>query len=68
MDGFYSFYRDEYYKYRDTAEGNIGKPGYDEIGLPLAKINDYIEQKIVFLWYAKIYGFKFTIIFYWSIN
>ncbi len=48
MDGFYSFYCDEYYKYRDTAEGNIGKPGYDEIDLPLAEINDYIEQKIVF--------------------
>ncbi|WHQ36917.1 hypothetical protein [Spiroplasma sp. SV19] len=48
MDGFYSFYRDEYYKYRDTAEKNIGKPGYDEIGIPLDEINDYIEQKIVF--------------------
>ncbi|WP_425379411.1 hypothetical protein [Spiroplasma endosymbiont of Stenodema calcarata] len=47
LNGYYSFYRDEFYKYRDTAEEHIGKPGYDEIGIPIVEIDNYVEEKIV---------------------
>ncbi|WP_338957280.1 MULTISPECIES: hypothetical protein [unclassified Spiroplasma] len=55
VNGFNNFYLAEFDKYRDSASKNAGKPGYDEIGIPTADINDYINNKIIHSQSMQIY-------------
>lgn len=55
INGFTNFYCAEFYKYQASASQNAGKPGYDEIGIPLADIDNYINNKIIHSQAMQIY-------------
>lgn len=44
INGFNDFYLTEFHKY---GTANANKPGYDEIGIPIADIDDYLNNKVI---------------------
>jgi len=55
VNGFNEFYISEFYKYLATESKNAGKPGYDEIGIPIKDIDDYLTNKIILSYNMQIY-------------